>query len=238
MNILDKNILVLTGAGISKESGISTFREKNGLWENYKIEDVCTVEAFQRNPDLVNSFYNQRRRDITEKNIKPNEAHFALAKLEQKCRKKFLLVTQNVDKLHEEAGSKQIRHMHGSLYEAYCMYCKNSTNLDFDLSTKYKCKNCHNSGMVRVDVVWFGEQPKFLDCIYKFIEQVEVFISIGTSNNVYPAAGFIDLITQLLKDVKLYEFNLETTHKSCLFTEVYKGPATITLPKFVESIIQ
>ena len=237
MNILDKNILVLTGAGISKESGISTFREKNGLWENYKIEDVCTVEAFEKNPDLVNDFYNQRRRDITEKNIKPNEAHHALAKLEQKCRKDFLLVTQNVDKLHEEAGSKQIKHMHGTLYEAYCMYCKNIIKLDFELSTKYECKYCHNSGKVRVDVVWFGEQPKFLDMIYKYFERVEVFISIGTSNNVYPAAGFIDLIQQLVNDVELYEFNLETTHKSSLFTKVYKGPATKTLPKFVESLI-
>ncbi len=237
MNILDKNILVLTGAGISKESGISTFREKNGLWENYKIEDVCTLDAFKRNPDLVNNFYNRRRREIIEKKIKPNRAHCALAKLEQNCRKNFLLVTQNVDNLHEKAGSKKIKHMHGSLNKAYCMYCKNSIKLDFDLNTKYQCKNCRNSGMVRVDVVWFGEQPKFLDTIYKYIEQVEVFISIGTSNNVYPAAGFIDLIVQLKKNIQLYEFNLETTSKSSLFTKVYKGPATLTLPEFVENII-
>ncbi len=237
MNILDKNILVLTGAGISKESGISTFREKNGLWENYKIEEVCTLEAFKKNPNFVNDFYNQRRKDIKEKNIRPNAAHYALAKLEQKSRKNFLLVTQNIDKLHEEAGSKKIKHMHGSLYEAYCMYCRYTITLDFDLSTNYKCKSCNNSGMVRVDVVWFGEQPKFMDIIYNYIEQVEVFISIGTSNNVYPAAGFIDLIKQYESNVELYEFNLETTHKSSLFTKIFNGPATKTLPKFVERTI-
>ncbi len=236
MSILDKNIFILTGAGISKESGINTFRDKDGLWDNYKIEDVCTVDAFKRNPELVNNFYNERKKKNENPQIKPNNAHISLSHLEKNCRKDFLLVTQNIDNLHEKAGSQKLLHMHGSLDYAYCMYCNNKTKLDFVLTTKYKCKNCRNSGKVRVDVVWFGEQPKYLDKIFKFLEKTEVFISIGTSNNVYPAAGFIDFLLQLKNKIKMYEFNIVKTNKSSLFNEVVTGPASKTLPEFVKKI--
>lgn len=199
MTIVNKNIFVLTGAGISSESGIKTFREKDGLWDNHRIEDVCTPEAFVRDPNTVNNFYNDRRNQFISKKILPNEGHNALAKIEKICKKKFTLVTQNIDLLHEKAGSKNIYHMHGSLEYLYCMYCNYKIPYNFDLKTNYTCKNCKNSGKVRVDVVWFGEQPKYLDIIYRNLDEAEVFISVGTSNNVYPAAGFIDYILQKKK---------------------------------------
>ncbi len=236
MDILNKNIFILTGAGISKESGINTFREKDGLWDNYKIEEVCTVEAFRRNPDHVNKFYNERKKILECPKIIPNNGHKSLASFEKKCSGEFLLVTQNIDNLHEKAGSKNILHMHGTLDFAFCMYCKMRLKLDFNLSTKFKCPNCGNVGNVRVDVVWFGEQPKFLDKIYKYLEMTDIFISIGTSNNVYPAAGFIDFIMQTDRKVKMYEFNIEKTNKSYLFDEVFIGPASKTIPKFLESL--
>ncbi len=238
MSILKKNVFILTGAGISKESGINTFREKDGLWDNYKIEDVCTVEAFKKNPELVNNFYNERKRNLSNPKIKPNAAHLALAEFEKNCEKNFLIVTQNIDDLHEQAGSKKILHMHGSLEKAYCMYCSNTVKYDFEITTNYICKSCNNKGMVRVDVVWFGEQPKYLNQIYNFLEKTEVFISIGTSNNVYPAAGFIDFLNQLNQKIEMYEFNLEKTSKSLLFDKIFSGPATKTIPKFVEKIIE
>ena len=128
--------------------------------------------------------------------------------------------------------------MHGSLEKAYCMYCNNTVKYDFEITTNYKCKSCNNKGMVRVDVVWFGEQPKYLNQIYNYLEKTEVFISIGTSNNVYPAAGFIDFLNQLNQKVEMYEFNLEKTTKSLLFDKIFSGPATKTIPKFVEKIIE
>ena len=237
MSILNKNIFILTGAGISKESGINTFREEDGLWDNYKIEDVCTPDAFKRNPDLVNNFYNERKSQLKSPKIKPNEAHLSLAELEKNCSGEFLIVTQNIDNLHERAGSKKILHMHGSLENAYCMYCNKKVILNFNLSTNYQCKNCLNRGMVRVDVVWFGEQPKHLEEIYNFLEKTEVFISIGTSNNVYPAAGFIDFLNQLNRKILMYEFNLEKTIKTSQFDKTFFGPATQTIPNFVEDLI-
>ena len=232
-----KNIFILTGAGISKESGIQTFREKDGLWDNHRIEDVCTVEAFLRNPDYVNNFYNLRRKKLKDAEIKPNAAHISLATLEDYWEGEFVLVTQNVDDLHERAGSKKLLHMHGCLNKAYCMNCSDKINLDFDLSINYQCKKCKKKGGVRVDVVWFGEQPKYLDLIFKHLERTDIFISIGTSNNVYPAAGFIDFICSQKKRVELLEFNIEKTNKSSLFKKSIIGPATITIEKFVKSII-
>ena len=238
MSILNKNIFILTGAGISKESGINTFREEDGLWDNYKIEDVCTPDAFKKDPDLVNNFYNERKSQLESPLIKPNEAHLSLVEFERKCSGEFLIVTQNIDNLHERAGSKKILHMHGSLESAYCMYCNQKVILNFNLSTSYQCKNCLNKGMVRVDVVWFGEQPKYLKEIYNFLEKTDVFISVGTSNNVYPAAGFIDFLNQLDKKILMYEFNLEKTVKTSQFDQTYFGPATQTIPKFVKNLTE
>ena len=233
-----KNIFILTGAGISKESGIQTFREKDGLWDNHRIEDVCTLDAFLRNPDYVNNFYNQRRKTLTEAKIKPNSAHKNLAILENYWKGEFILVTQNIDNLHEQGGSKKIIHMHGSLDKAYCMNCLNKINLDFDLSINYQCEKCKKKGDVRVDVVWFGEQPKNLDLIYKYLERTDIFISIGTSNNVYPAAGFIDFICNQQRRVELIEFNIEKTNKSLLFEKSIIGPASVTIEKFVREIVR
>ena len=236
MNILKKKIFVLTGAGISKESGINTFREKDGLWDNFKIEEVCTIEAFEKDPDYVNKFYNERKRKLKNPKIKPNKAHKALVDFESKCLDEFLLVTQNIDDLHKKAGSRNVLHMHGTLNSAFCMYCKHHIKLDFNLSTKLRCVNCGNIGRVRVDVVWFGEQPKYLDKIYEYLKKVDVFISIGTSNNVYPAAGFIDFLLQTKKKVLMYEFNIEKTNKSDLFDQIFIGPASKTVPEFVKLI--
>ena len=237
MSLFKKKIFILTGAGISKESGIKTFRENDGLWDNYRIEDVCTPEAFIRNPDYVNNFYNERRRIINDSKIKPNKAHKSLAMLEQECTNDFMLVTQNIDNLHEKAGSKKIFHMHGSIDKSYCMNCNFVFEFKTDISTSDICKNCNMSGNIRVDVVWFGEQPKYLDIIYSFLKKTDIFMSIGTSNNVYPAAGFIDYLKQLNKKARLIEFNIEKTSKSILFDEIYTGNATKTLPEFVKKII-
>lgn len=235
MNI-KKNIFILTGAGVSKESGIQTFREKDGLWDNFKIEDVCTIDAFIRNPQFVNDFYNQRKKKMNNSKIKPNPAHKEIAKLEDKWLGEFLLVTQNIDNLHEKAGSKKIIHMHGSLDYAYCMNCNKKYNLDFELNINFICKECGSEGKVRVDVVWFGEQPKNLDLIYSFLDKTDIFLSIGTSNNVYPAAGFIDYINRTNRKTEFYEFNIEKTNKSKLFTKSFIGPASKTLKEFVNSI--
>ena len=230
-----KNLFILTGAGVSKESGIKTFREKDGLWENYKIEDVCTVEAFIKDPNLVNNFYNERRSSIIDQKILPNEAHYQLAKLEKKWKGDFILVTQNIDNLHEQAGSKKILHMHGSLDKCFCMNCGAEYKFNFDLSTDFVCKKCNVKGKVRVDIVWFGEQPKYLDKIYKYLDRTDVFLSIGTSNNVYPAAGFIDYLKHQKRKIDFYEFNIEKTSKSFLFTKSFIGPASETLKKLVDS---
>ena len=230
-----KNLFILTGAGVSKESGIKTFREKDGLWENYKIEDVCTVEAFIKDPNLVNNFYNERRSSIIDQKILPNEAHYQLAKLERKWKGDFILVTQNIDNLHEQAGSEKILHMHGSLDKCFCMNCGAEYKFNFDLSTEFVCKKCNVKGKVRVDIVWFGEQPKYLDKIYKYLDRTDVFLSIGTSNNVYPAAGFIDYLKRQKKKIDFYEFNIEKTSKSFLFTKSFIGPASETLKKLVDS---
>ena len=230
-----KNLFILTGAGVSKESGIKTFREKDGLWENYKIEDVCTVEAFIKDPNLVNNFYNERRSSIIDQKILPNEAHYQLAKLEKKWKGDFILVTQNIDNLHEQAGSKKILHMHGSLDKCFCMNCGAEYKFNFDLSTEFVCKKCNVKGKVRVDIVWFGEQPKYLDKIYKYLDRTDVFLSIGTSNNVYPAAGFIDYLKHQKRKIDFYEFNIEITSKSSLFTKSFIGPASKTLRKLVDS---
>ena len=230
-----KNLFILTGAGVSKESGIKTFREKDGLWENYKIEDVCTVEAFIKDPNLVNNFYNERRTSIIDQKILPNEAHYQLAKLEKKWKGDFILVTQNIDNLHEQAGSKKILHMHGSLDKCFCMNCGAEYKFNFDLSTEFICKKCNVKGKVRVDIVWFGEQPKYLDKIYKYLDRTDVFLSIGTSNNVYPAAGFIDYLKHQKRKIDFYEFNIEKTSKSFLFTKSFIGPASKTLKKLVDS---
>jgi NAD-dependent deacetylase len=184
-------VVILTGAGISQESGIPTFRDSNGLWEGHDIKEVATKEAILNNPTLVNKFYNQRRKDLNK--VEPNKAHIALANLEHLLQNDFLLITQNVDDLHERAGSKRIIHMHGELTKQMCMDCLDpipchKTN---KINQNDTCPQCHEKGVMRPDIVFFGEEPKELDKIDKAIEQADIFISIGTSGNVYPASGYV-----------------------------------------------
>lgn len=228
-----KSIVILTGAGISAESGIRTFRDANGLWRNFRIEEVASPEAFARNPELVHEFYNQRRRQLQEANVQPNGAHRALAQLEAEWEGDFLLVTQNVDDLHERAGSKRILHMHGSLIHALCQSCSGRFEWRNDLTTGDTCPKCQTSGKLRPDIVWFGEMPYHMEVIAEALHSCELFISIGTSGVVYPAAGFAREAWQ----AKRVEINLQETDVSPLFHERRIGPAGTVIPKFVEELL-
>ena len=214
-------ILVLTGAGISAESGLSTFRDNNGLWENHRVEDVATPEAFTRNPDLVHKFYNLRRANL--KNVKPNPAHFALAEAEKKFNN-FLLVTQNVDNLHERAGSRNLIHMHGELLGKKCTFCNKISRIDGKLCKELVCEFCGKAGGLRPDIVWFGEMPYEMDRIYQELLQCDLFVSIGTSGSVYPAAGFVEIANQA--GARTVELNLEPGEQKSHFQESIYGKAS------------
>ncbi|MCY7293880.1 NAD-dependent protein deacylase [Alteromonas sp. a30] len=229
-----KNIVVLTGAGISAESGLGTFRDNNGLWEKHRVEDVATPEAFERNPELVYRFYNERRKQLFS-DIEPNPAHYALAKLEQALGERFLLVTQNVDNLHERAGSKRILHMHGELLSAFCCYSEKRFVLTGDIDVNSRCECCTPAQPVRPDIVWFGEMPYHMESISKALQQADVFISIGTSGNVYPAAGFV-------REANFYgaqtiELNLEPSENGTDFQAAEYGKAGEVVPRFVDNLI-
>lgn len=228
-------VVILTGAGISAESGLSTFRDSGGLWEQHRIEDVATPEAFIRNPDLVQRFYNARRAQLDEGNIHPNAAHLALVKLEQKLGQKFLLVTQNVDDLHQRAGSKNILSMHGELRLFLCQYCQATGPVKAPLSRDSQCPQCLKTGGMRPNIVWFNEMPYHLDEIYKAIKNCDIFISIGTSGNVYPAAGFAALASEA--GAHTIELNLEPSSQNSNFAEQHHGPATQLVPQWVERFL-
>lgn len=221
-------IVILTGAGISAESGISTFRDANGLWNNHKIEDVASIGGFRRNPTLVHQFYNERRNQLTS--VEPNAAHYALAELEK--HHEVTLVTQNVDDLHERAGSKTI-HMHGELTSHKCIACHDVSISMGDTSTESVCQSCFNVGTIRPDIVWFGEIPYHMETICEKLHDCELFVSIGTSGIVYPAAGFVDLLQN--KGTDTLEINFEKTFSN--FKVGIYGAATITVPKWVKSLI-
>ena len=230
---LFKNIVILTGAGISTESGIRTFRDQNGLWEEHRIEDVATPEAFHRDPALVQRFYNARRAQLKDPKIQPNAAHLALAELEKHWEGEFLLVTQNVDNLHRRAGSQNLLHMHGRLDQVFCQSCEETSNWLEDLEVDEHCPFCGIRGALRPNIVWFGEMPHHLDEIYAAIEKADIFISIGTSGNVYPAAGFVQLAWKARK----IEVNLKDTETSSAFEEHLVGPASLEVPKLVKLIL-
>lgn len=233
-------IVVLTGAGISAESGIRTFRGADGLWENHRLEDVATPEAFVRAPQRVQRFYNERRRQLTSAEIKPNAAHLALAKLESNFDGDVLLITQNIDNLHERAGSKHLIHMHGELMKIRCLACEQTSPIgayeciDIDASTI--CTLCKSGGALRPDVVWFGEMPLQMDDIYQVLSNADLFISIGTSGNVYPAAGFVEAANQ--SGAVTVELNLEASATRSAFKNHYDGAATSLVPAFIEAILQ
>jgi len=223
-----KRIVVLTGAGISAESGLKTFRDNDGLWEGHRVEDVATPEAFVRDPLTVQRFYNERRRQLLEE-AKPNHAHQALGEFEQRYSGDYLLVTQNVDNLHEQGGSKKLRHMHGELLSAQCTACEQTEACDSELSETSACQHCGAEGSLRPDIVWFGEMPKYMDEIYQRLSEADLFVSIGTSGNVYPAAGFVQ--TAKASGAHTVELNLEST-QSPYFDDSFEGNATELVPDF------
>ncbi|MBU14146.1 MAG: NAD-dependent protein deacylase [Gammaproteobacteria bacterium] len=234
MNSRPRSIVVLTGAGISAESGIETFRATDGLWANHPVDDVATPEGFERNPQLVYQFYNQRRRQLLSQEIRPNPAHTALARFEHEFDGEFLLVTQNVDNLHERAGSDKLLHMHGELLKMRCLNSKLIFDISEDLDFDTHCRCCRSAGNLRPHVVWFGEMPFHMNQINNALESCDLFVAIGTSGNVYPASGFYQ--TAKIRRAHTWELNLEETGSS-FDTHVY-GPATETVPQFFEKILQ
>ena len=228
------NIVVLTGAGISAESGVKTFRDDGGLWEGHRVEDVATPEAFGRNPVLVHQFYNQRRKDLGK--VKPNAAHVALAKLARDSSHEVSLITQNVDDLHERGGSPEVRHMHGQLLKKKCEWCGVVSDCKDDLSQENECSDCGRAGGMRPDIVWFGEMPYGLDEIDSLLFAADLFVSIGTSGAVYPAGNFVNLAK--MAGARTMEFNLERTGVSDSFDEVKLGKAGETVPNWVEELVR
>lgn len=230
-----RNIVVLTGAGISAESGIQTFRTQDGLWENHRIEDVATPEGFERNPDLVQDFYNQRRRNLQSDTIHPNAAHIALGKLEKELQGKVTVITQNIDNLHERGGSTHVIHMHGELLKARCSESNQVVEHNDDIHTGDLCHCCQMPAQMRPHVVWFGEMPLRMGEIYSSLEETDLFISIGTSGVVYPAAGFVH--DARMHGAHTIEINLEPSAVESEFEEKRYGKASIEVPKLVEEIL-
>ena len=228
-----RNIVVLTGAGISAESGVATFRGPDGLWEGHRVEDVATPEAFLRDPALVHAFYDARRENLSS--VKPNAAHEALARLDSKWTGEFLLVTQNVDDLHERAGSKRLVHMHGELAKGWCLRCNSRFGWSGPMGEGAQCVGCETAGMVRPDIVWFGEIPYQMERIEEALESCDLFVSVGTSGAVYPAAGFVQ--TARYCGARTLEMNLEPSLGSFLFDESRTGRAGDLVPHWVDEIL-
>jgi NAD-dependent deacetylase len=226
-------IVILTGAGISAESGLATFRGPDGLWEGHRVEDVATPEAFTRNPDLVQRFYDARRARLRE--VEPNPAHRALAKLDAGWTGELLIVTQNVDDLHERAGARRLLHMHGALRSAWCLACDGRVPWEGELSTGPACPSCGAAGRLRPDIVWFGEMPYEMERIDDALRACDLFVSIGTSGAVYPAAGFIQ--TARYVGARTLEINLEPSLGSAWFDEVRTGAASALVPAWVEEML-
>jgi NAD-dependent deacetylase len=228
-----RNIVILTGAGVSAESGIDTFRSAGGLWEQHRVEDVATPEAFARDPDLVLRFYDMRRARIQE--VEPNAAHHALARLDAEWSGELLIVTQNVDDLHERAGAKRLLHMHGEHLNAWCLACDARPEWRATLFERPACPACGVSGQLRPDIVWFGEMPYRMNEIYRALNRADLFVSIGTSGAVYPAAGFVREARE--QGTRTLELNLEPSQGTHWFDEARHGAATDLVPAWVEEIL-
>lgn len=229
-------IVVLTGAGVSAESGLATFRGAGGLWEGHRVEQVATPQAFRRDPALVHRFYNLRRAQLRDPRIVPNAAHRALARLDALWPGEFLLVTQNVDDLHERAGSRRLIHMHGELRRARCLACGVAHDWAEDLGEATPCPTCARSGGLRPDIVWFGEMPRHMDEIHAALERCDLFVAIGTSGQVYPAAGFVAAV-RAAGAARTIEVNLEDSAVSSAFAERMLGPAGQLVPALVEELL-
>ena len=227
-----QSIVVLTGAGLSAESGLGTFRGTDGLWDQFDLEEVATPEGFARNPVKVHEFYNMRRGWL--KKAKPNAAHLALARLEQE-HGGVLTVTQNIDGLHEAAGCTHLIHMHGELGRALCARCGTIMPWQEDLALATACPVCHKAGFLRPDVVWFGEMPRQMERIYEALARCDLFVAIGTSGTVYPAAGFVAEADSA--GAHTVELNLEPSDGASLFAETHYGPATEVVPAYVDRLL-
>lgn len=226
------DVVVLTGAGISAESGIATFRSADGLWENHRVDDVATPEGWQRDPALVRQFYNERRRQLLQPDIQPGAAHRALAALEAQLGDRFLLVTQNIDNLHERAGSQRVVHMHGELLKVRCERCGRVYEWQGDLNAADHCDDCPPAAALRPHIVWFGEMPLEMPRILQALHEADHFISIGTSGQVYPAAGFVR--EAKLAGAHTVELNLEPGNVASLFDEQHYGLASQVVPDYVD----
>jgi NAD-dependent deacetylase len=231
-----RNIMILTGAGISAESGIDTFRSEGGLWEKYRVEDVATPEAFVRDPDLVLRFYDMRRKAIQE--AQPNAAHFALGRLAAHWPGELTVVTQNVDDLHERGGvgGANLIHMHGTHLTAWCLACNGRPAWRTPLIDRPACPLCDSAGSLRPDIVWFGEMPYRMDDINAALGCADLFVSIGTSGAVYPAGGYVRRAKA--DGIRTLELNLEPSKGSDWFDEARYGPATKVVTEWVEEMLK
>lgn len=229
-----KNIVILTGAGISAESGLSTFRSENGLWNNHKVEDVASVEGFALNPEYVHEFYNELRPLLFK--AEPNKAHLAITKLQENYKHANInVITQNVDMLHEKAGNKNVYHIHGQINQIVCLNCGHVFETWSDVHSDDVCENCGIAGMLKPNIVFFGENLLYMREVDYLLGNCDLFISVGTSGVVYPAAGFVQVA--YLNGAKTVEFNLEQTSNNYMFSEHIIGPAGTTLPKFVDELL-
>jgi NAD-dependent deacetylase len=229
------SLVILTGAGISAESGIPTFRGSDGLWEGWRLEEVATPEAFARDPALVQRFYDLRRRALLSPDIQPNAAHHALVRLDANWPGELLLVTQNIDDLHERAGNRRLVHMHGELLKARCLACEGLTEWCRDLTGHAGCPACGAREGLRPHVVWFGEMPLEMDRIEHALERCRLFVAIGTSGVVYPAAGFVQIARA--KGAHTIEINLEPSAVRSAFAELRQGAASRLVPALVDQLL-
>ena len=227
---------MLTGAGISAESGLPTFRGSDGLWMGWRLEDVATPEAFARQPQVVQRFYDQRRRQLLAADVGPNPAHLALAGLQRRWPAPVQIVTQNIDDLHERAGSANLIHMHGELLKARCTACATAGVWRGDLAAAHRCPACGKANVLRPHVVWFGEMPLELDAIQEALAACDLFIAIGTSGQVYPAAGFVEEVRRHGR-AHTVELNLEPGALNSRFAEHRQGPASEVVPRYVDELL-
>jgi NAD-dependent deacetylase len=228
-----RNIVVLTGAGVSAESGLRTFRAADGLWEDHRVEDVATPQAFRRDPDLVQRFYDERRVNILA--ARPNAAHEALARLDREWDGDLLIVTQNIDDLHERAGASRVLHMHGEGLSAWCTACDARHRWTGTLRDDRPCPACGEAAL-RPDIVWFGEMPYRMDEIFAALARADLFVSIGTSGAVYPAAGLVQEAGS--HRARTLELNLERSQGSQWFDETRLGPASEQVPRWVDEVLK
>ncbi len=229
-----KNIVILTGAGISAESGLATFRASNGLWNNHPVEDVATIEGFERNPAYVHEFYNELKQELVK--AKPNAAHLAITRLQKEYPAEISVVTQNVDTLHEKAGNQNIYHIHGQINQAVCLNCGHILETFGDVDTETVCPHCNIVGMMKPNIVFFGENLLCMDKVDHLLSSCDLFLSVGTSGVVFPAASFVQIAKY--NHAHTQEFNLEPTSNNYYFDKHIYGKAGTTLPAFVEELLK